>query len=211
MGETMKLQISYDFTDLDKALEVAKQTAEYADILEVGSLLIYKNGSDSVFTFKKQFPDKKILADAKLVDRVNVAVPLFCEDAADYLTVLAGTSDTSIQQATQLAHSFDTLVMLDLLDAYSMGQSALDAEMLGVDCILFHKAHEESDAIGIIDLWQEVRGNTRLPIFISGGIDQESVEKITDLKPNGVVIGSAITMADNPAKQAEYFKSLITK
>ena len=34
----MKLQISFDLTDLDKAVAVADQVAPYVSILEVGSL-----------------------------------------------------------------------------------------------------------------------------------------------------------------------------
>ena len=124
----MKLHISYDFTDLEKALKIAHETSQYADILEVGTVLIYKNGANVVNTFKKEFPNKIILADAKLVDRVEQAVPLFCKNAADYITILAGTSHTIIQKAARLAHTFETKVMLDLLDAYSMGQSAKDAK-----------------------------------------------------------------------------------
>ena len=36
----MKLQISFDLTDLDNAITIAKEVSPYADALEVGSLLL---------------------------------------------------------------------------------------------------------------------------------------------------------------------------
>ena len=63
----MKLQISFDLTDLDKALDIAAQVAPYVSILEVGSLLLYKYGIQAVERFRKAFPNKTILVDAKSV------------------------------------------------------------------------------------------------------------------------------------------------
>ena len=34
----MKLQIAFDITDLDQAIEIGKKVAEHSDILEVGNL-----------------------------------------------------------------------------------------------------------------------------------------------------------------------------
>ena len=36
-----------------------------------------------------------------------------------------------------------------------------------------------------------------------------NVEKILELKPQGIIVGNTITMADNPIAEAEYFKSLL--
>ena len=40
----MQLQISYDFTNVSQALEIAKKTAEFADILEIGTPLLLSEG-----------------------------------------------------------------------------------------------------------------------------------------------------------------------
>ena len=55
----MKLQISFELTNLSDALDLAKKTHQYADIIEVGTLLIYKEGVKAVEAFRKEFPDKE--------------------------------------------------------------------------------------------------------------------------------------------------------
>jgi 3-hexulose-6-phosphate synthase len=204
----MKLQIAYDFTNLSEAITIAKKTSQFADILEVGTLLIYKEGVKAIEEFKKEFPNKEIFADAKISDRASHAISIFANAGANIISVLAGTANKTILNAAHTAHKHNTKVALDLMDAYSMGQSAMDAEKLGVDCIIFHRSHDVDPEV-TLEQWDTTKGNTSLPIFISGKITKENVERILKLKPNGIVIGSAITKAENPEKEAEYFKSLL--
>jgi 3-keto-L-gulonate-6-phosphate decarboxylase len=53
-----------------------------------------------------------------------------------------------------------------------------------------------------------VRGNTDLPVYISTDTDKESIKKVIDLRPDGIVIGKAITAAVDPAQEAEFFATL---
>jgi len=205
----MKFQISFDFTDLEKALEVAQKVAPFVDILEVGTILIYKSGVTAVERFKDKFPDKIIFADAKIVDRPREAVEIFSQAGADYISVLAGTNNDIIRTAAQTAHSNKSKVALNLVDAYSPGQSVMDAKTLGVDLILCHKPIAPNRLNDSLADWQYVRGNTSLPLFIAGGINKTNISKVLELKPQGIALGSVITDADDPAKEAEYFRALI--
>ena len=205
----MKLQISFDMQDLEKALSLAEKVAPFADILEVGTPLVHKEGVNAITKFKNKFPDKKIFADVKLVDRVEKTIKMFATAGADYISILAGTSNKAIQNASQAAHGAKSLIALDLVDAYSMGQSAMDAKALDIDLIVFHQPHDEGQLIDILDEWETVEGNTKLPIFVAGGINKTNIEAILQLKPKGIIIGSAIVKAEDPAKEAEFFKNLI--
>lgn len=206
----MKLQISYDFTNLSQALEIAKQTAQFADILEVGTPLLIAEGVNAIKAFLEAFPETPIVADAKLVDRVSNVIPILTKAGASYITVLYGTSNKVIQKASSVAHAKDAKIILDLLDAETMGQAARDAESLDVDLVLFHYPHEVSEFYNNMDQWEIVRGNTDLPIFVSGRIAKEHVGEIKKLKPQGIVIGEAITKAKDPLQAARYFKEQLT-
>ena len=206
----MKLQISYDFTSLSQALEVAKITAHVADILEVGTSLIFAEGANAIKAFRTQFPDKVIRADAKIISHSHLILPLFFTAGANQTSVLAGATSSSIQHATTLAHANGSTIALDLIDAASPEQSVVDASILEVDVILFHRNHESKNQDEIIELWQNVRGNTQLPMYIKGKIDRTNITQIINLKPQGIVIGNAIIKADDPAQEAQYFKELIT-
>jgi 3-hexulose-6-phosphate synthase len=205
----MQMQISYDFTNLSQALEIAKKTASFADIIEVGTPLLLAEGVSAIKEMKALFPDKPILADAKIVDRVSETIPLFCDAESKYITILYGTSNQVIQKAAQVAHSLDSKIVLDLIDPDTMGQGALDAKSLEVDHILFHYPHEVGGTFEYLDQWEIVRGNTDLPIFISGRIEKDHIQDIIKLRPQGIVVGHAITRAKDPEAKARSFRKII--
>lgn len=201
----MKLQISFDLTDLQKALDIAAQVAPYTSIIEIGSLLLYKYGTQSVEAFRKQFPNAILLVDAKISDRAKEAVTTLAQAGADWITVMAGTTQNVIHAACTTAHELNKKIMLDLLDASSLGQSALEAKGLGVDALLFHSPHDEEASLIFLDKWDIVRGNTTLPIFISGKISRTIIDKILSIKPDGIIIGKSIIDSENPAEEAEFY------
>jgi 3-hexulose-6-phosphate synthase len=201
----MKLQIAFDFTDLDKALAIATEVEKYADIIEVGSLLIYKHGEHAVKTFKEKFPQKLILADAKITDKTRESVTLFAHAGADWITVLAGAGKHVIHTACTTAHQLGKKIMLDLGDTSSLGQTALEAKSFGVDALLLHKPLEEEENMLFSDKWDMVKGNTTVPVFISAAITPDNIIDIKSISPAGIVIGKAITHAEKPKTTAEYF------
>ena len=211
----MKLQVSFDMTDIDKALDIAKQVEPYVDIFEIGSLLIDAHGAEVVQQFRTAFPDKTLLADTKIVDRGNKTAKMFYDAGADWVTVMAGTSDEVIASVCQAGDTAgNKKVMLDLIDSDSYAQSALDAQNLGVDAIMYHMAHDslENQTDFFIDTWELVRENTKLPIFIAPRSNLDDLEEtIIQRRPAGLIIGSAICKADDPAKVAEHFAQLIKK
>lgn len=201
----MKLQIAFDLTDLQQALTVAQDVREYADVFEVGSLLIYKHGERAISAFKETFPDKIILADAKISDRGKEAVALCAQAGADWITVTAGANKHLIHGAANAAHELNKRIMLDLTNATSPGQAALDAKSLGVDALLVLLSSSPDMSMTVAEQWDMVKGNTELPVFITAGITRENIHEILALKPAGVVIGSSIVSADNPREQAAAF------
>ncbi len=205
----MKLQIAFDITDLNEALQIADATQEYADVFEVGTLLIYKYGVEAVKQFKEKFPNKIILVDAKIIDQSKDAITLLAQAGADWITLLAGTRRDIIHNACSVAHEYGKKVMLDLVDASSLGQSALEAKSLGVDALLFHKPQTEDADMIFLEKWDMVKGNTQVPIFITANITRENIAEILSVGASGVVIGKSITGSDNPLEEAAYFSSLL--
>jgi len=207
----MKLQISYDFTNLSQAIEIAKKTAEFSDIIEIGTPLLISEGVKAISEFKQNFPTKPILADVKLVDRVSEIIPLIAKAGATHITMLYGTSNKVIQKAASTAHANGLKIVLDLINPETMGQAAHDAEILKVDYVLFHYPHDFEQVFSHLDQWEIVRGNTDLPVFVSGRIKKEHISEIMKLKPQGIVVGEGITRANDPIKEAEFFKAEISK
>ena len=84
----------------------------------------------------------------------------------------------------------------------------MEAKTLGVHALLVHRLHEENDFQLFAEKWEMIRGNTPLPIFVSGAINRDNVHEFLRLQPDGLVIGSSIIQADNPAQEAAYFAGL---
>jgi 3-hexulose-6-phosphate synthase len=207
----MKLQIAFDVTDLDSAIDLAKKVAEQSDILEIGTLLIYKHGVAAIERFREAFPKHTLLADVKIIDRGKEVVAIMASAGADWITVMAGTGKEVIHSASTMAHQCNMKVMLDLVDASSLGQSALEAKNLGADALLFHQAYDEKDALILLDKWEMVRGNTQLPIFVSAKINRSTIFNILNIKPDGIVVGKSIIDADDPEQEAAFFYDLCNK
>lgn len=207
----MKLQIAFDITDLHEAIDLAKKVADHCDILEIGTLLIYKHGVKSIERFRETFPKKTLLADSKIIDRGKEAAAILANAGADWITVMAGTGKEVIHSVCTAAHQHDTKVMLDLIDASALGQSALEAKNLGADALLFHQAYDEKDALILLDKWEIVRGNTSLPIYVSAKITRTSIYNILNIKPDGIVVGKSILDSDDPTEEAKFFYDLSNK
>lgn len=207
----MKLQISFDTPRLTEALETAAQVADYADILEVGTLLLYTYGVKAIEEFKEKFPRKIIIADSKIIDRGKDAVTIFANAGADWITVMAGTSKHVIHSACTTGASLNKKIMLDLVDSSSIAQSALEAKNLGAHALLFHQPADEQDSLLFLDKWDLVKGNASVPVFISAKIKRETIEHILALKPDGIVIGRGITASENPAQEAQFYYELCSR
>jgi 3-hexulose-6-phosphate synthase len=184
----MKLQVAFDMLDLEKALSIAADFQHNIDIIEIGSLLIYKFGETAIKQFRERFPQKTILVDMKIADRGKEAARIGLNAGADWVTVLAGTSKNVIHTVCSTAHDMGKKVMLDLLDASSLGQSALESQSLGVDALLFHRPADESSPMISLEQWDIVKGNTKLPVFIAAHITRDNVHTVLELKPGGIVI-----------------------
>ncbi len=207
----MKLQIAFDTSDLDKSLAVAAKIEPYVDIFEIGTLLIYKHGDTAIKKFREAFPAKILLADTKIIDRSKDAVTIFAQAGADWITVMAGASSANIHTAGTIAHSFGKKIMLDLSDASSIGQSALEAKSLGADAVVFHKASAEEQSPVFLERWDMVKGNTTLPIFISAHITRDTIADVLNLGAEGIILGSSVFQAPDPEKEIAYFAQLAGK
>lgn len=205
----MKLQISFNLLDLDDAIKKASQVKNYCDVFEIGSLLIVHYGVKAVEKFRKKFPEKVLISGTKIIDHEKEIFGLFAEANSDWVTVLAGASPNVIHSACNSARNFGKKVLLDLIDASSPGQTALEAKTLGADALLFHKPTDATSKDIFLDLWDMVRGNTSLPIYISAHVTRENIKELIEIDPAGIVIEHAITQSKDPKTEAAYFYEII--
>ena len=207
----MKLLIAFNLIDLEKALEVASRVEEHVDLFTIGPLLLYKYGIKAVERFHEAFPRKSLLVEAQILERPQQAVKLFSDAGADWISVMAGAGTSIIHTACSVAQDTGRKIILDLADANSLGQAALEAQGLGVKALAFHKSREEEEGSSFLDRWDMIKGNTHLPIFISSHISRDNVGDILSLDPAGIIIGSSVVLSENPKTEVAYFAELINR
>ncbi len=210
-GANMKLQISFDVADLNKAIEIAGSVVDQCDIFEINSILLYKYGIEAVSRFRTAFPDKTLVVDTKLVDTSKSAIPMMAQAGANWITVLAGSTQEAIYSLCKEASRYNLKVLLDLVDSSYKGQSAMEAKNLGADALLFYQPYSAATSLTFIDTWEMVKGNASLPIFISADINRENVNRIMLLKPDTLIVGKSIVQMADPAKEAQFYYDLIGK
>jgi 3-keto-L-gulonate-6-phosphate decarboxylase len=208
----MKLQIKYNVTEIDSALTLAHETKEFADILEVGQLLILKYGLQAIKAFCKEFPDKKIYVDAKLSERPEESIAILAGVGVHYVSILAGAYHSIIRKACEAGAKEKILVVVDFINTTMLGQSAMVAQTLGAHAILIHRESIlDEEANDLENDWQQVRDNTDLPIFIQGKISPENIDSIITLRPQVIIVGDGITRSKNPAQEAAAIKKILAK
>ncbi len=205
----MKLQIAFDFIDLDEGLRIASETSPYADWLEVGTSLIKSAGIVAVRRFKGGFPKKEIVADMKILDAGERETRLACESGADIVVVEACASDGTVSDVVRVAHDLGKKVMYDLLGTADVIVAAQRGRELGVDYLCFHKSTDERGIAGFTAEFKEVAQAGGLPLVVAGRINEENLAEVMNVGPETLIVGSAITQASDPASAARHLAAII--
>ena len=205
----MKLQIAFDFIDLDHSLRLAAGTAPYADWLEVGTSLIKSAGIKAVRQFKERFPKNQIVADMKILDAGERESRLACENGADIVVVEACASTGTVRDAVRVAHDLGRKIMYDLLGTHDVLDAAKRGQELDVDYLCFHKSTDESGIARFFEEFKKVAKAAGLPLVVAGRIHEQNIAQVMSVGPETLIIGSAITQARNPDDAARRFADII--
>lgn len=205
----MKLQIAFDFIDLEQSLKTAGDTAAYADWLEVGTSLIKSAGITAVRQFKERFPKNRIVADMKILDAGERESRLACENGADIVVVEACASATTVRDAVRTAHDLGREVMYDLLGIRDVPGAAKRGQDLGADYLCFHQSTDEEGVGAFLEEFQGVAQAASLPVVVAGRIHEGNIDQVMSVGPETLIIGSAITQAQSPAIAAKRFAEMI--
>jgi len=199
----MKLQIALD-GDLSSSTAVLKAVRPYVDIAEIGTPLIYREGMAAVLHFRHLFPDLPLLADLKIMDAGEDEAAIAFEAGCALVTVLGVTQDVTVRGAVAAARRYRGRVMADMMQVPDMLTRARELLAMGCDYLCVHTAHDLQDAhTGPLDALRRLRQELPdAPLAVAGGIRLETVAAVAALNPAIVIVGSAITLADDPADAA---------
>lgn len=82
------LQVALDNLSMAAAYDTTRLIAAEVDIIEVGTILCVAEGVRAVRDLKALYPDRIVLADAKIADAGQILARMCFEANADWITVI---------------------------------------------------------------------------------------------------------------------------
>lgn len=198
---------------MEEALSMVREVADKIDILEAGTSFILRYGMDAVRRFKAANPDKKILADMKIMDGGYHHAAMGCRFGADIITVLGVSDPETIRNAARAAHEYGKEIMVDLICVKNRDEVIGLCEEIGVDYICVHAGVDvqEIGADPYEDLKQLMGKVKTCKTAVAGGINADTVDEICRLDPNVMIVGGAIHKSRDPVQAAAVIRACIDR
>jgi len=206
----MKLQLALDVLTSDKAIDLATQTRDYIDIIEIGTPLIKHEGIVLVKRMRELFPEKEILVDLKTMDVGEYEADFCFKAGADIVTVLGVADIDTIHGSIKSAKAQQKKVMVDFINTQNKQELAKKVQALGADYIGIHSGiDQQNKGQTPLDDLRVLAKITNVPLIVAGGINLESIDEIAKESPSVIVVGGAITGADDPKEAARQLSQKI--
>ncbi len=205
----MRLQLALD-GDIDHSFAVLQAARPYIDIAEIGTPLVYREGIAAVRRLRSAFPDITLLADFKIMDAGEEEARIAFGAGSDIVTVLGVAQDETLRGALEASRRLDRQVMVDLIGIPDPAARAPALLAMGCHYLCVHTAYDLRASQSPLEHLQQLRRQwPDARLAVAGGIKLSNVNAILALNPEIVVVGSAITLADDPAQAACAFRERI--
>ncbi|MED1601688.1 3-hexulose-6-phosphate synthase [Alkalihalophilus marmarensis] len=208
----MKLQLALDRLTKKECSDILKETQSAIDLIEVGTGVIKEYGTSIIKKIKQSYPEHIIVADMKTCDAGKAEAVQAFEAGADITTVMAFAHDATIRDMVEVAKSYQKRVMVDLLGIDSK-ERIHELKELGVDLVSLHIGKDmqgdgKAATAELFSLLEEV--GAEMEVSVAGGINEESLPQFLQHSPDILIVGSAITKADDKASVAQKMKEMIS-
>ncbi|MFY4775658.1 3-hexulose-6-phosphate synthase [Metabacillus sp. RGM 3146] len=203
----MLIQLAIDRLSIEAGIETANKAREHIEWIEVGTSLIKEYGMESVRRFKEAFPDKSIVADMKTMDNAVYEMKICLEAGADVATVMGSAPYETIAACVKEADHYGKKIMIDLLNTDDVKMKQLLAFKNVIFCFHVSKDIQELGKPPKLTI-QRPEGLSQ-KIAAAGGITLQTFDELAAAFPDVLIIGSAITKAEDPALAAKEFADKI--
>ena len=197
-----KLQIALDNLSFPDAIKALRDVGREVDIIEVGSVLLCAEGKKAVEYIKTMYPDKIVLADAKIADAGNIISSMLFDAGADWTTVICCAELPTIAGALEVAKARGREVQIELTGYWTF-ELAEGWKKVGITQVVYHRARD-AEAAGTAWRPEDIDRVRKLcemgfQVTVTGGITTEYIRLFKDLPVYVFVAGRAIREAKDPA------------
>lgn len=208
-----QLQIALDTYDLPSALGPLQAAAEFIDVIEVGTVLCLSEGMHAVRAIRALFPDKPVLADVRIAEAGSLLSRLAFEAGANWVSVVAGASLTTVEQVCKVAREFGGQTQIELGDSYDP-ERARQWRDAGAEHVIVKRSRDREASGDLtwgeddLDRIRELR-DMGFIVTVTGGVTESDLPVFAG-SPVGIIIaGRAIVSADDPRAAAQNLQSAI--
>lgn len=209
----MKMQFAMDVRTIDEALRLMEEVSDCIDIAEVGSPLIVSEGVRAVEAIKSAYPDKVVLADTKCCDGGYLIGTYAYEAGADIATLMAVSTDMTVQRFVEAAQEHGGKVLVDILNLDNIEERARTLLDLGADYVGMHASADavRPNEVALTRIKRLMDVVPRSQVSVSNALDWGNIEKVLALKPEIVVVSKPILNADNRREAAKRLRDLFNQ
>lgn len=199
-----QLQLAIDVLTEQDAVGIAEKVYPFFDIAEIGTPLIIEQGLSPLKKLKQRFPDKRYLADVKIMDAGRIEATSAFRAGSDIVTVIAAADDQTIKHTVDVAEEFGGQIMADLINVADCLERARQLQTLGVHILCLHTAYDrQADGIDPLADLAAVREAVNCPLAVAGGLNLHTVTAALEKGADIVIVGGAIHKQANPRQTAE--------
>lgn len=204
-----RIQLALD-GDLTSSLAVLHQVAELVDIVEVGTLLILREGLSAVGIARALTPHLPILADVRIAEAGGAIARLAYEAGASWVSMVASASAPTVREVCRCAREFGGEVQIELGEEPDLHKIPmwLDA---GVQHVIVHRSRDAAQTTWTsqqIDRVTEL-ADLGFTVTVTGGITVAEAAKLTHTAADILIVGRGIAGADSPRNAAAEFRAAV--
>lgn len=206
------LQVALDLFDVNEALDILDQVAEYVDIIEIGTPLIISEGAKAVKVIKENYPDKIVFADIKVMDGGSEVPKSVLDAGADMISVLAVSRNETIKAAIEFAHKHKAKVLVDMCAVKDIKARANEIDIMSPDFICVHVGYDIQQTSGL-DPIEELKklDGVNCKKAIAGGIKLDTFKKAVESSADDIICGGGILKQKDMKDTARQMREIIDK
>lgn len=207
----MKLQVAIDRVSFEKAKNLTEIFDGLADVIEIGTSLIKDYGLLKLKELTSKKKISKLLGDIKTSDEGAYEFKQGFKQGFDILTVMGSSALETIDKCYEVSEQNNGTMMIDLLECSDEKIKEISHFENAIYCI--HASIDREKLLNPAETVKEFK--ERFPqvnrIAVAGGITLECIPELSKHNIELVIVGSAITNAENPVQKAKQFKEAMGK
>ena len=208
------LQVALDHLDIPSALEATRSLADEVDVLEMGTILCYAEGSKAVGILRALYPEKLIVADLKAADAGGTVAEIVFSQGANWMTVICNAPYATMEAALEVARKYNGDLQIELYGDWSF-EHAKKWREIGLTQAIYHRGRDAGLAgqqWGEEDL-NKIRtlADMGFEVSVTGGLYAKDLGIFAGIPVKCFIAGRGLYGADDPAQSARDFKDAINK